>query len=193
MYVFWSSPARDISISKDLPGQSIPRRLHRFGICFPESPLNFSGSRSSKIYSLEFRNSKTETWTVARWSDMRRIFEFPRICRVSVQYGTVRYLVHASNELIGTKAEDRFFFCIIDYIDCLTKPNRYKRLLSKALSISSIITDTDADIIDLAKTAIDITDYNRYRYRYYRSSQSCNRYNRLQPIPIPILSIFLKL
>ena len=34
---------------------------------------------------------------------MRRFFEFPRICRVSVQYGTVRYLVRASNELLGTR------------------------------------------------------------------------------------------
>ena len=34
---------------------------------------------------------------------MRRIFEFPRICRVLVQYGTVRYLVSASNELLGTR------------------------------------------------------------------------------------------
>ena len=90
-----------VTICIDPREQSIPWRPQRFGSCSPLIPFNLRDrKRKKKKKKKKLRGENGEN--NGRNKIGAVVSEFRSICRCSVQYGTVRYLVRASNELLGT-------------------------------------------------------------------------------------------
>ena len=91
-----------VTICIDPREQSIPWRPQRFGSCSPLIPFNLRDrKRKKKKKKKKLRGKNGEN--NGRNKIGAVVSEFRSICRCSVQYGTVRYLVRASNELLGTR------------------------------------------------------------------------------------------